>query len=77
MKVILKGGPYDGEVRDVPALADSERPAPFLAMPPPLSPNVTWIAGHVDPRSTRRVFIYDLKEVWMDGRLHHYEYHYR
>lgn len=76
MEVILRGGPLDGNFKDV-SLDDNFRPYPVMKFPaelPTLSVGV--YNSPVDPKMKIDVLVYELQEVWENGRLHHYEYHY-
>lgn len=75
MKVKFIGGPFHNTFKDV-QLDDKGLPIPFFDFYP-LQP-LTKIQN--DPTAkdeSVRVDRYKLEEVWRDGRLSHYEYHYQ
>gem|GEM_PF-3196749 len=77
MRVIMKGGPYDGEVRNAPTTQEDSRPIPYFSLPGPMSDIVTDIGLEKPFPSIANEMQYKLVEVWESGKFRRYEYHYQ
>ncbi|WP_447881042.1 hypothetical protein [Serratia fonticola] len=78
MEIILNGGPYDGQKSNPRNFGDHPIPPfPFLRLAPPLSEQEKYIGGSELSKKTYDILLYELKEIWQNGRFHHYEYHFQ
>lgn len=77
MKIFLRGGPRDGE--SVPAHTDDygvslER----VQFPQPVSDASPMFDNGFDAYDLEQgILVYTLEKIVIDGKLHHYEYHYQ
>lgn len=73
MRIKLIGGPFHNTTKDV-RVNDEGKPMPFLDFHQ-LQP-IKKISEDPAPKDeVSKVDRYKLEEVWLDGRLSHYEYH--
>ncbi len=74
MRIKFIGGPFHNTIKDI-RVDDDNKPPPFMDYYP-LSP---FQKVQTDPDikdGSVEIDRYHLKEMWRDGRLSHYEYHY-
>ncbi|MFO3907570.1 hypothetical protein AAHD62_24150 [Enterobacter hormaechei] len=79
MRVIFKGGPYDAESKEAQTTGGSHpKPVPFHYCHPPFEPEAKFVGDQVVIMQVDLpMLVYKLEEYWIDGKLHHYEYHYQ
>ncbi|RLP21603.1 hypothetical protein D9D10_03490 [Raoultella ornithinolytica] len=77
MKIFLRGGPRDGE--SVPAHTDDYGvPLERVQFPQPVSDASPMFDNGLDAYDLEQVIlVYTLEKIVIDGKLHHYEYHYQ
>lgn len=77
MKILLRGGPRDGEYITPPTDSDGI-PLEQACFPQPISdkPPVSY-DGFDKCDLEMDILTYTLQGIWVDGKLHHYEYHYQ
>ena len=77
MKIFLRGGPRDGE--SVPAHTDDYGvPLERVQFPQPVSDASPMFDNGFDAYDLEPgILVYTLEKIVIDGKLHHYEYHYQ
>ncbi|HDH7790198.1 TPA: hypothetical protein ACGQTX_002981 [Raoultella ornithinolytica] len=77
MKIFLRGGPRDGE--SVPAHTDDYGvPLERVQFPQPVSDASPMFDNGLDAYDLEQgILVYTLEKIVIDGKLHHYEYHYQ
>lgn len=77
MKIFLRGGPRDGE--SVPAHTDDYGvPLERVHFPQPVSDASPMFDNGFDAYDLEQgILVYTLEKIVIDGKLHHYEYHYQ
>ena len=77
MKIFLRGGPRDGE--SVPAHTDDYGvPLERAQFPQPVSDASPMFDNGFDAYDLEQgILVYTLEKIVIDGKLHHYEYHYQ
>ena len=80
MRVLMVGGPYDGQTRDAPEIHDergSPVPIPFFKLLPPVDRTADYLGLNLPADTKIDILHYELVEVWESSRLKCYEYHYQ
>lgn len=77
MKIFLKGGPRDGE--SIPLHTDDYGvPLERVQFPQPVSDASPMFNNGFDAYDLEQdILTYTLERIVIDGKLHHYEYHYQ
>lgn len=77
MKIFLRGGPRDGE--SVPAHTDDYGvPLERVQFPQLVSDAFPMFDNGFDAYDLEQgILVYTLEKIVIDGKLHHYEYHYQ
>lgn len=77
MKIFLRGGPRDGE--HITPIVDSEGvPLERAQFPQPVSDaSPVFDNGFEAHYLEQDILVYTLERILIDGKLHHYEYHYQ
>ncbi len=77
MKIFLKGGPRDGESVSLHT-DDYGVPLERVQFPQPVSDASPLFNNGFDVCDLEQdILIYTLERIVIDGKLHHYEYHYQ
>ena len=80
MHVLMIGGPYDGQIKDAPEIHNEGGypvPMPFYELMPQIELEPNYIDSDINSDTTINLLVYKREEVWENGRLKHYEYHYQ
>lgn len=80
MHVLMIGGPYDGQIKDVPEIHNEGGypiPVPFFESIPQIDWEPNYIDSDINSNTTINLLAYKREEVWECGRFKHYEFHYK